>query len=118
MDKEKSAKLREAFNTITSCVKNEIAVLETETINWRTELAKVLKADRLLALDINGLKYTGAFLEIGLKELEKEFNPDYGSYQGVDFCAWSANFVIFTEEEDGHRWLRVINRNPGTIETK
>ncbi len=59
--------------------------------------------------------YVGDYVEKGLKQLEKEFDPGYGYAEGASFCAWSPHLVIFTEEHDGHQWLRTINRNPSRV---
>ena len=46
-------------------------------------------------------------------ELDHEFDPDYGSPEGVPFTAWTRDRVYFPACYDGSEWCASVPRNPG-----
>ena len=48
--------------------------------------------------------------------LDRDFDDGFGGNQSPNLCAWSVNFVLFSDNYDGAESLQWVPRNPTTHE--
>lgn len=51
-------------------------------------------------------------------ELDTEFDPSYGLYEGTPFTAWTENWVLFPIGYDGAEWVGCVPRHPNGFKTE
>lgn len=71
---------------------------------WRKELRDHFKE--------TGDSFDNIIITLTDKELDKEFDADFGSKNGQPFTAWSDNWVYFSYEYDGADYIERVERHP------
>jgi hypothetical protein len=76
---------------------------------WRKELTRATASNNECLQDL--------VIAIDELDLDKEFDSDYGTEEGVPFTAWSGKFVYFPVCYDGREWVGSVPRNPNDVRT-
>ena len=72
---------------------------------WRQMITEELKENKETWNDIVSITLTD-------EELDKEFDPGYGSREGQPFTAWTKRRVYFPVTYDGAEWVASVSRKP------
>ena len=83
---------------------------DTKTTTWR----KLLKN----AFSQTGDNFDKMETTLTETQLDKEFDPDFGSPEGDSFTAWGTLFVYFPVTYDGAEWVGYAPRNPCFYKTE
>lgn len=74
--------------------------------SWRKELVKALSANGEGWDDVDAMTFQND------AELDQEFNPSYGTSEGISFCLWTHCRVYFPVVYDGAEWVESVSRHP------
>ena len=78
---------------------------------WRKLLKEALNNNKETWSDIESITLTK-------KQLDTEFDCDFGISEGSAFTCWTANYVYFPAVYDGREWIASVPRNPNGVQTK
>jgi hypothetical protein len=79
--------------------------MEEIITTWRKELTDQMAEHGETFGDIESITITDA-------DLDKEFDPGYGSEHGCTFTCWTKTRVYFPASYDGSEWVASVSRNP------
>jgi len=71
---------------------------------WREEIIEAMGKEETLD-DVE-------YITLSEKELDREFDDNYGLKEGEPFLLWTKNRVYFPVCYDGSEWVESVPRNP------